>query len=402
MDAKSAKPEWAQSKREKANAARIAQGLKPRRRLWPWVLLVLIVLAVGAFFLLRPPPPPAEESAAPADPVMQLLTSEVTEIAPQVLRQTVRVTGSIAPGQQTEVAAQVGGRVLAVTVRPGDRVAEGDRLVQVETETLEIQLRQQRANAEATRAQLHSSQLQLARTEELAGDGLAPASTLEQARSATAALEANLAALEAQVRAAELALENATVIAPMSGIVSARSVQPGQTIGAGVSLLTIVDLSEVELRASAPVGASAMVAPGQPVTITVTGIDDRSFDGTVSRVNPVAVAGTRTLPVYIAMDNPDGLLRGGMFATGAITVLEQPDALAIAAAAVREDAEGFFVLKLEGDELLRQPVETGDAWDRGRLVEVVSGLAPGDVVVTAPLSQLQPGDRVELISTDEA
>ena len=395
MTQSSAKPEWAQSKREKANAARIAQGLPPKRRIWPWIVLAAVIIAIVAFVLLRPAP---VEDAATAEVavVKQVTQSEVTQIAPQVLQQTVKVTGSLMPGRQTQVSSQVGGRVLSVAVRPGDRVAEGDLLLHVDTESLEIQLGQQRANVEATQAQLVSSQQQLQRTEELTRGGVSSASVLEQARSATLALEANVAALEAQVRSAELALKNATVLAPMSGVISARSVEPGQTVGAGVSLLTIVDLTEVELQGAAPAGSSALIAAGQPVTATVNGLGDRTFPGTVSRVNPVAVAGTRTVPVYITMDNPDEVLRGGMFATGQIVVIEQTDAIAVPAVAVREDAEGFYLLKVAGDELVRQPVEKGEDWNRGRIVEV-TGPAVGDVIVTAPLAQLEPGDKVEMV-----
>jgi len=395
MTQTSSKPEWAQSKHEKANAARIAQGLKPRRRIWPWIVVALIIAAVVAFLLLRPAPV-EQAAAAEAELVKQVTVSEVTEIVPQLLQQTVKVTGSLVPGRQTQVSSQVGGRVLSVAVRPGDRVAEGDLLLHVDTENLEIQLVQQRANVEATRAQLVSSRAQLERTEELTRGGVSSASVLEQARSATLALEANMTTLEAQVRSAELALENATVLAPLSGIVSARSVEPGQTVGAGVSLLTIVDLTEVELQGAAPAGSSPLIAPGQSVTATVNGLSDRTFPGTVARVNPVAVAGTRTVPVYIAMDNPNNVLRGGMFATGQIVVAEKPDAIAVPAVAVREDADGFYLLKVSGDELVRQPVEMGETWDRGRIVEV-AGTALGDIIVTAPLAQLEPGDKIEMV-----
>ena len=396
MDALNPKPEWAQSKREKDNAARIAKGLKPRRRIWIWVVLALVVVGIAAFVVTRPAPvaPPVVDAAAV---VKQIAPGEVTRIEPQVLQQTVKVTGALAPGHQTDVASQVNGRVLSVAVRPGERVAEGDVLVQIDTENLEIQLGQQRANAGATRAQLTSTRQQLKRTEELAKDGLTTASALEQARSQAEALAANLAALEAQVRTAEIAMNNATVKAPMGGVVSVRSVQPGQTIAAGVSLMTIVDLAEVELQASAPVGSSALIAPGQIVNFTVNGLAGRNFAGKVTRINPVAVAGTRTVPVYITMENPDQVLRGGMFATGQIVVLEQTDALAVPASAVREDAAGFFVFKIVDNALVRQPVVTGAEWNRGRTVEVTSGLEVGDLVISAPLDRLAAGDKITMI-----
>lgn len=389
------KPEWAQSKREKENARRVAEGLKPRRRIMPWIVLGLIVVGGVAFFVLRPPPAP--ETVAEAAPVVrQVLRSEITEIAPATLRQRVKVTGTLVPAQQAVVAAQAGGQVLSVAVRPGDSVKEGQVLVEIDQANLALQLAQQRATADATRAQLVSSRQQLERTEELARQGLTSPSALEQARSATAALEANMTALESAVSVAELALSNATVRAPIDGIVSDRSVEAGQTIATGTALFTLVNLREMDFQASASVNSSALVSPGQAVDVTATGLDNQTFAGEVTRVNPVAQTGTRTVPIYISIDNASGRLRGGMFATGQITVVEKAGAIAVPAQALREDAEGEFVLKLDNGALVRQGVEAGTAWDRGALVEV-TGLNAGDVVITAPLTELSAGEAYEIV-----
>lgn len=395
MTAASDKPEWAQSKREKDNALRVAAGLKPRRRLLPWIVLAVILVAVVAFVVMRPPA--AEPETASTEPVVrQLLQSEVAEISPTVLRQRARVTGTLVPGRLSAVASQASGRVLSVAVRPGDTVRAGDVLAEIDRATLELQLNQQRATADATRAQLVSSRQQLERTQELARQGLSSPSTLEQARSGTAALEANLVALESAVQGAEIALSNASVPAPFDGVISERSVEPGQTVNAGTTLFTVVNLDEMEFQAAASVNSSAMVAPGQTVAVSVTGLEGRVFEGLVKRVNPVALAGTRTVPIYVSLQNEDGLLRGGMFATGQITVSEKAEAIAILATAIREDAEGHFVLKLDGGTLTRQAVEPGTQWDRGHLVEV-TGLEAGDVVVAAALPELAAGQAYELV-----
>ncbi len=390
------KPEWAQSRREKENARRAAEGLKPRRRIIPWIILGLIVVGGVAFFVTRPPEPEVTASIDEGSNARQLLEAETEVVQPRTLSQTVKVTGTLVPGQQSDVASQASGRVLSVAVRPGDTVSEGDVLLEIDRATLELQLSQQRATADATRAQLVSSRQQLERTEELARQGLASPSALEQARSATAALDANLAALESAVQSAELALSNASVISPLSGSVASRSVEPGQTVNAGTPLLTIVNLDEMEFQASASVNSSALVGPGQTVSVQVSGLGNDTFTGSVTRVNPVAVAGTRTVPIYIELDNAEGRLRGGMFATGHITVAEKADAIAIPASAIREDAEGEFVLVLSGETLARHPIEPGREWDRGRIVEV-SGIEPGLHIVSAALPELDVGDHYELI-----
>ena len=396
MTAAHEKPEWAQSKREKINAERVAQGLKPRRRIGPWIVLAVIVLGVVGFIFLRPPAPPAPEVVVEAPVARQIRQSETTTIETTTLRQTVKVTGTLVPGQQSDVASQASGRVVAVLKRPGDPVVSGDVLAQIDRVTLELQLNQQTATAEGTRAQLVSSQQSLERTEQLASQGLASPSTLEQARSATASLVANLSALDTAVKTAQLALDNATVKSPLDGVVASRSVDAGQTISAGTPLFTIVNLDQMEFSAAASVNSSAMVAPGQAAVVSVTGLEGQQFDGTVTRVNPVAVSGTRAVPIYIELENTSGGLRGGMFATGQITVAEKLDAHAVSVAAIREDAAGHYVLKLVDGVLVRQEVDLVQEWDRGRLVEI-TGVEAGDVVVSAPLDELAEGDAYELV-----
>ncbi|MBE7734089.1 efflux RND transporter periplasmic adaptor subunit [Devosia faecipullorum] len=394
-----AKPEWAQSRLEKENARRIAEGKKPRRKIWRWIVLGVIIVGALAYFLLQPPAPEPAEDISNLSPVArQLLPTEIAEIRPTTLAHSVKVTGTLVPGRQSSVASMASGRVLEVTVRPGDSVSAGDVLAEIDRATLTLQLNQQRATAEATRIQLLSTRQQLERTEELARQGLATPSALDQARASAAALESNLAALDSGVESAKIALDNATVRSPLDGVVSARSVEPGQTINAGTPLFTIVNLEEMEFEASASVNSSALVSSGQKATISVTGIDGTTFDGDVTRVNPVAIAGTRAVPIYISIDNRQRLLRGGMFATGFIVVAEKHDAIAVPASALREDAEGDFVLVLDRDNLVRKAVTPGEQWDRGRTVEI-EGLSPGDRVIIAPLPELSAGDAYQVVGS---
>ena len=400
-DNAAAKPEWAMSKREKLNAERAAQGLKPKRRRWPWIVLALLVLGGGGayFFMTTQAPPPAPEMAeeADAEPVMQVNELEHTVLEPRRLERLVKVSGTLDPSVRADLSSQAGGKVEAVNARPGDAVSEGDILVQVDTENLTLQLRQVRSTAEATRTNLAQSESQLERTEELSRRGIVSPSSIEQARASVDALKANLAALESQVASSEISLANATVRAPFNGIVASRSVEPGQIIGAGSPLMTIVDLDVMEMVGNAVIGTGPLIAPGQKVTITVDGLAERSFIGEVVRINPVATAGTRTIPIYIRTDNTDGLLRGGMFATGQIVVDSLDDVLAVPVEAVREDADGSYVLRIEDGRLTRAGVELGANWNAGRLVHIASGLSAGDDVVTAPLAELEPGDLVEIV-----
>ncbi|WP_210526768.1 efflux RND transporter periplasmic adaptor subunit [Rubellimicrobium arenae] len=392
-----AKPDWAMSRRERAAAERARLG-HPVRRRWPAVLVVALLAVVGAaaWWWRSPeaaPSVPTTEATQPA--VMQINRDEWTTLEPATLRRTVEVLGSLRPWQRADLSAETGGRVDEVAVRPGDAVEPGATLVQVDVQRLTLDMTLARSNAEATRAQLGLAQRQLERQQALVGRGVAAEASLEDLQASIAAQQATLAAQEDQIRAAEIALAGATVRAPFAGVVASRSVEPGTVVAAGTPLLTIVDPTRMEMVASAPVAAGAQLRPGQRVDLEVDGVEGRTFAGVVERIAPVAEEGTRTLTAFVAVDNADGALVGGMFGTGAIVVAEATDALAVPRTALREDDSGTHVLAIVGDALARRDVSVGESW-QGDLVQV-QGLTAGERIVTAALPDLEAGQPVELV-----
>ncbi|WP_372840180.1 efflux RND transporter periplasmic adaptor subunit [Phaeovulum sp.] len=395
------KPDWAMSRAEAERARRAREGLAQRRRRWPWVLLALVVAAGGGYSYYSAkmaPVGPDEilEHAQKPEAVMQLSTAEIAVLQPQTLQRTVRVIGTLAPIRQAQLSSQVNGRVEAVSAQPGDRVTEGEVLAQIDVETLTLELKQARSNADATQARLNLAEVQLERTQQLIDRGFTTTSSLDEARSTVTQLRAQVSALEDQVAGAELRLRNATVRAPYAGAISKRSAEPGQYVGIGTPLVTVVDLTSVEMNASAAVGAGSQLTRGQAVSVHVDGIPGRTFEGVVTRINPVAEEGTRTIPVYVQIENADGILLGGMFGVGQIVVEDAPQSLAVPATALREDAAGHHLLQIEDGRLVRRQVETDGDW-AGGLVRILSGVEPGQTVVTAPLPSLASGDAVEIV-----
>ncbi len=396
----SSKPDWAMNKTEADRARHAAEGLPAKRRKWPWVLLLILIGAGAGYVYYMPQDDASAVTAAPVtempETVMQINTVEMTLIQPQTLERTVKVIGTLDPVRQAQLSAQVSGRIEDVQVRPGDTVAADDLLVQIDIETLTLELDQMRSNAGATKAQLDLAEVQLERVQALIDRGVRTSSSLDEATSNVRGLRASVSALDDQVSGAELRLRNATVRAPFDGVISVRAVEPGQYVNTGTALVTMVDLTSVEMQANAPVAAGSLLARGQTVSVKVDGIPDRTFAGTVTRINPVAAEGTRTIPVYVLIDNADRVLLGGMFATGQIVVAEAPEALAVPTVALREDAKGHHLLVIDGDRLRMQPVETGGEWAHG-LTQITSGLEAGQKVVTAPLPELTDGDAVEIV-----
>ena len=365
---------------------------------WFWPLVVLTLATGGATVLLvnqLPPAPVAATVEAPATPqAMRLHPVELVTVEPQLIEDLVKVTGTIHPVQEAAIAAQVSGLAETVAVRPGDHVDAGQLLVEVGTTDLQLQLDQQRSTMASSIVQLRAAEATLARTKLLADKGLAAQTTLDTAQADVDGLTATIATQQSQVALAEANLLRARVMAPFAGTVASRAIEPGQIVSPGTTMLSIVDLSTVRVEVIAALKDSARIVAGQSVRLSVQGMEGQEFTGTVDRVSPVAEAGTRSIKVYLSLDNTEGMLRGGMFVTGEIVVQQDDDIIAVPAEAIHIRDDASYVLAIVDGIVDERPIETGGNWPAAELVEARSGVAAGDIIVRTSLSGLTDGAPV--------
>jgi len=338
----------------------------------------------------------AQAVAQPAAPaVTELVRSETFAVRKTDLRFTIPLSGTLRAVHQTILKSEVAARVTEVLVQEGQPVRKGDVIVRLDTEDLTTKLNERVANLEAAKAQLALAEKNRTMKLSLQDKGYAAQSSVNEVESAFRSAQASARAQEAQVELARKALENAVIKAPMDGFVSERAVNPGDKVPVDGKLMTIVDLSELEIEAPVPTNEIALVAVGQEASFRVPGLEGREFMGRVERINPTTKAGSRSIPVYVRVENGDKILRGGMFASGDIVVREVRQVLAVPPEAVRGDKEQRYVLKVENDRIARQPVEVSDE-ATATLVAVTSGLSEDDMVVSAPSIILEPGTSVRI------
>jgi len=245
-------------------------------------------------------------------------------------------------------------------------------------------------------AQLDLARRNLTRNKDLLQQNFISQTTFESTENQLQVNEATYRAQAAQVDIARKALNVGEVRAPFAGMVSERSVNPGQRVGMNARLLNLVDLSELELEANVPLAQAAQLRIGQPVTFTVEGFGARNFAGKVVRINPVAQTGSRMLTLYARIPNPAGELRGGMFVQGQLWLTEPQNALVVPLSALRKDEQGDHVLLVRNGAVERRAVRPG-AIDQGtRRAAIVSGLQAGDRVLLARLRGIKPGMAVKL------
>lgn len=376
---------------------------RPRRRWGKPVLLSLVVIATiagGAVWRGRQADPAADAAAQPVPPErpVELAAVEVTRMKPRRLADVVRLSGSVAPLNQTALKSEVAARLVEVPVREGQSVRRGDVLARFDTVELTARLNEKLSNLEGAKAQLVLAEKTRSKNLALRQKDIVAETSLDQAQSSFQFQQAQVAALAAQVELARKSLRDAVVLSPIDGMVAQRSVNPGDYLAVNAAMFVVVDLSRVEIEATVPADDVARLRPGQTVALRVEGFGDRNFPGRMARINPMTRAGSRAIPVYVDVENADGALRGGMFASGDALVAETDGAFAIPPVAVRHDDRGDFVLVIAGERLERRDVTRRGLWSRGDLVQI-DGVADGDLVVTANLPGLTAGRAVKVMGS---
>ncbi|MBI2214356.1 MAG: efflux RND transporter periplasmic adaptor subunit [Acidobacteria bacterium] len=319
-------------------------------------------------------------------------------VSPADLDETIQVVGTLAAKFQGEIKAEYSGTITDVYVTEWVPVRKGQRLARFDRREPEAALKaytaaRMQAEVGATRAQR-----ELERCEQLKAAGLATQQTLDDARSATEAADAQLGAARAQEDMARTRLEKCDVVSPMDGIVAERTVNPGdfiENMGGPAPMFRVINNRRLELTVSVPSSAISSVELGQPLRFSTDAIAGRTFEGHVSFINPAADAASRTLRVVALVDNADGALKTGLFAKGAIVTGRRKGVLSIPRSALvtwDPATRAGVVYVVVGDRATRKDVVTGTS--SGELIPVERGLAAGEMVVTRGGFNLKEGDRV--------
>jgi cobalt-zinc-cadmium efflux system membrane fusion protein len=278
------------------------------------------------------------------------------------------------------VSAPVGGRISAIAVRPGDRVAEGQELARIFSGDIAAaaaalaQAREARvlADEQAARAALLLQQGAGSEADQQSSAAAAAEARAEEKRAA----EALRAAGGAEGGSSEFILRS-----PRAGTVTGSTAHVGLVVspGDGTSLFTVADLGRIWILADVRPRDERFVRVGEPATVQVDALPGRSFSGTISYLDAVVDPATQSLRARIELDDSDGAVRPGMFAQVAVTTAESGAALVPKTAVVAVRDRFYVYVARGGDVYDRREVTLGD--EQGDDVVVRSGVAPGDPVV---------------------
>jgi membrane fusion protein (multidrug efflux system) len=367
--------------------------------------LVVIGMAAGGWTLAqrsasKPGAAQADTAAAQKAPeapeVYELASGDIAAIDARSLSIRLPLSGSLTPLTQATIKSKVSGAVQETTAQEGMAVSAGQVLARLDTADLKARVTQQEAALDEARAKLAMASKNEANNLALLDKKYISQTAYDTTQNAVELARANVKSASAQVEIARIALADTVIRAPFSGIVSKRHVQAGEKLSPDTPVFTIVNLAQMTLEAQVPASDIPRISIGQEVQFKVDGFQERAFAGKVARINPTTEAGSRAMLVYIAVDNKDGALRGGMFAKGAITTARSPVMPLVPLAAVRAGREGPVVYRIDQGKVVAQPVTLGLRNDDEGMAEVRQGLQAGASVIVSRLDSVRPGSRVKL------
>ncbi|PCM43042.1 efflux RND transporter periplasmic adaptor subunit [Marinobacter sp. ANT_B65] len=321
--------------------------------------------------MMSQPQPPAQISA--------------TEAQTETWTPSVKAVGSITAVNGIEVANEVPGVIESINFESGDTVKQGDILIRLNTAIDEAAVRTRRAEA------------QLAEQEFKRISDLLPKRAVSQSQYDES--KANFDAARARVNEAEAQLSKKIIRAPFDGTLGIRMVDQGEYIATGTPIVEINMLNPIYVDYTLSEKNLPNVARGYSVIATVAAVPEQEFEGKVSAINTSVNPETRTVRIRATLDNPESLLRPGMFATIQTRQPEAEDVVTIPRTAISYNTYGDFVFAIEENDdgvlvVNRRTITAGRT--RDKRVAILSGLEAGEKVVSKGLLRLRAGQRVEI------
>ena len=355
-----------------------------RRSLW-LACVTLGCAAAGAAYLhitgVLETPAAAPAATAATAPAERIVTVEAKRVEVDTVLEEIRAVGTLRPEESVVVSPEIAGRIARIRFKESDTVEAGDVLVELDATILRAELAKTQADLTLARAN-HQRATTLARQ----GTG-----TLRARDEAIAALQA----AQASHALAEARLEKTSIAAPLSGVVGLRSVSVGAYVTPGDRIVELADIDPIKVDFRVPELVLSSLRPGQRIRVTVDAFPGKTFEGEIYAIDPLVDVNGRAVRLRARIPNPDRLLSPGLFARVQVVIDRRNDAVLVPESAVFPDGEKTFVYRVIANRAVRTEVRLGQRLP-GR-VEVLAGLDPESVVVTAGHQQLRTDSRVDVV-----
>ncbi|MBX5481071.1 MAG: efflux RND transporter periplasmic adaptor subunit [Myxococcaceae bacterium] len=339
----------------------------------------------GAATAQAAPAPTAPEATRP-------VKVETAEVQIQKMPRYLTLTGSVLADRQSEVAANVSGRVTATYVERGQPVKVGQVIARVDSKAASFQAQAADASARAANTQVEQARQDCARADQLFANGAITKAEYERQKTACTAQLYQANAARAQADLAGKLAGDTIIRAPIDGIIGERYVNVGEYVMPNSRVASVYAIDPVRVSISVPEPVVGQVHDGQTLEVEVSAYPDRKFPAVVKYVSPALRPNTRDLIVEATAANPDGALRPGMFATVLLLTGEE-EVPTVPVEAIQVDGTVRRLFLAKNGTAQEMVVRTGVKKD-GRIA-VLETLQNGDQVVVAPPPGLRDGARLQ-------
>ena len=353
--------------------------------------LIVVAAAAGYWFgTQRTGPAPTAAGAVSAAPknggAPSAIAVEAVKVAVQPMPQSITAVGSLRSDESITVRPEVAGRISEILFKEGERVARGATLIRLDPAINKAEVEQGRANLKLAKSK-YDRAVDLAKSNFISG----------QARDEA---ENNLRVAEAGVQLAEARLAKMEIKAPFAGIIGLRVVSVGDYAKEGSDIVNLESIDPLKVDFRVPEVYLKQIQVGQTLHVSLDAIPGKTFEGKVFAVNPLVDAAGRAIVIRALVRNPDTSLRPGMFARVRLITRDMKDALAVPEQAIVPQGDDQYVFKVTDGRAIRVKVEVGQRRD-GK-VEIVKGLEPTDMVVTAGHLKIRDGVPVTIVNGPSA
>lgn len=311
-------------------------------------------------------------------------TVSTSKVEKQVWQERISSIGSIEPINGVLLEAELAGVVKEIAFENGDKVEESQLLVQLDTAVEEAQLRAAEASARLAKVELE-------RSERLRKSGSIPQSDLDRA-------QAEFDRTGAEVENLKAVIDRKTIRAPFTGKAGIRQVNLGQYVPVGAPVIALQSYDQVYVNFTLPQQYLPRIKVGNPIALKSDAFPTQSFDGLITAISPEVDPLTRTIEAQGTIDNPEELLRAGLFVKVEIALPDVNEVLVVPSTSVKYAPYGNSVFKIEetnaGTVANQVFVRTGKR--RGDYISITGGLEAGDSVVSAGAFKIANGASVSV------
>ena len=340
------------------------------------VVVILFLVALPKLKLLEK----KETQASPGGQRGGKLSVEALIITSAKLDNKLTVTGSVLPNESLELKSEISGKITSIKFKEGNKVTKGELLLQINDDEIAAQLEKQRYNRK------------LNQDNEFRQRKLVEKDAISQEEYDNALNRLNTTA--ADIRLLEAQLAKTRIKAPFDGVIGLRYVSEGAYLSPSAIIATLYNISPAKIEFAIPGRYSTQVAQGKKIFFTIEN-DLTIHEGEVYAIEPRIDPATRTLKIRALADNEKGILLPGQFVKVELVLQSMDDAILVPTEAVIPEQNGKMVFVLEGGKAKAVKIETGIRTDNA--LQVLSGLKPGDTLLTTGILQLRPGIEVQIV-----